>query len=129
MGSFRDKENPRGGVLSNRLTGKVAAVTGGDQGIGRAIAERLAQEGADVAIYYRKKKDGADEVVGRIKSAKRRAAAFQADVGKVSDRQRFIQEAVAALGEDAILFNNAGFEQLTSFWDVPEEAFDHVLIL
>ncbi len=60
--------------MSNRLAGKVAAVTGGDQGIGRAIAERLAQEGADVAICYRKNKQGADEVVGRIAAAKRRAA-------------------------------------------------------
>jgi glucose 1-dehydrogenase len=114
-------------VLSNRLTGKVAAVTGGDQGIGRAIAERLAQEGADVAICYRKNKDGADEVVGRIKSAKRRAAAFQADVGKISDGQRFIEEAVAALGKVDILVNNAGLEKRADFWDVTEEDFDAVL--
>src|SRR5260370_2657266 len=127
MGSFRDKENPRGGVLASRLTGNVAAVTGGDQGMGRAIAERLAQEGADVAICYRKNKDGADEVVGRIKSAKRRAAAFQADVGKVSDGQRFIEEAVAALGKVDILVNNAGLEKRADFWDATEEDFDAVL--
>ncbi len=109
--------------MSNRLTGKVAAVTGGDQGIGRAIAERLAQEGADVAICYRKNKAGADEVVGRITAAKRRAAAFQADVGKVSDGQRFIEEAVAALGKIDILVNNAGLEKRADFWDVTEEDF------
>jgi glucose 1-dehydrogenase len=114
-------------VLSNRLTGKVAAVTGGDQGIGRAIAERLAQEGADVAICYRKNKDGANEVVSRITAAKRRAAAFQADVGKVSDGQRFIEEAVAALGKVDILVNNAGLEKRADFWDVTEEDFDAVL--
>ena len=61
--------------MPNRLTGKVAAVTGGDQGIGRAIAERLAQEGADVAICYRKNKKGADEVVDGIAATKRRAQA------------------------------------------------------
>src|SRR5580658_1859608 len=104
-------EGPLGGVLLNRLAGKVAAVTGGDQGIGRAIAERLAQEGADIAICYRKNKKGADEVVGRIESAKRRAAAFQADVGKVSDGQQFIEQAVAALGKIDILVNNAGLEK------------------
>jgi glucose 1-dehydrogenase len=114
-------------VLSNRLAGKVAAVTGGDQGIGRAIAERLAQEGADVAICYRKNKDGADEVVSRITAAKRRAAAFQADVGKVSDGQRFIEEAVSALGKVDILVNNAGLEKRADFWDVTEEDFDAVL--
>ncbi len=113
--------------MSNRLTGKVAAVTGGDQGIGRAIAERLAQEGADVAICYRKNKEGADEVVGRITAAKRRAAAFQADVGKVSDGQRFIEEAVVALGKVDILVNNAGLEKRADFWDVTEEDFDAVL--
>src|SRR5260370_26191496 len=105
------------------MTGKVAAVTGGDQGIGRAVADRVAQEGADVAMCYRENKDGADEVVGRIKSAKRRAAAFQADVGKVSDGQRFIEEAVAALGKVDILVNNAGLEKRADFWDVREENF------
>src|SRR5260370_27953267 len=127
MGSFSRAREPRGGVLSNRLTGKVAAVTGGDQGIGQAIAERLAQEGADVAICYRKNKKGADEVVGRITAAKRRAAALQADVGNGSDGQRFIGEAVAALGKIDILVNNAGLEKRRDFWDVTEEDFDAVL--
>jgi glucose 1-dehydrogenase len=114
-------------VLSNRLAGKVAAVTGGDQGIGRAIAERLACEGADVAICYRKNKKGADEVLERITAAKRRGTAFQADVGKVSDGQKFIDDAVAALGKVDILINNAGLEKRADFWDVTEEDFDAVL--
>ena len=113
--------------MPNRLTGKVAAVTGGDQGIGRAIAERLAQEGADIAFCYRKNKKGADEVVAGITLAKRRAVAFQADVGNVSDGQRFIGEALAALGKIDILVNNAGLEKGADFWDVTEEDFDAVL--
>lgn len=112
--------------MPNRLTGKVAAVTGGDQGIGQAIAERLAGEGAEVAICYRKNKDGADEVVNRI-AAKRRGAAFQADVGKVSEGQRFIEETVAAFGKIDILVNNAGLEKRADFWDVTESDFDAVL--
>jgi 3-oxoacyl-[acyl-carrier protein] reductase len=52
--------------VANRLEGKVAAVTGGDQGIGRAIVERLASEGADVALCYRTNKAGADEVVAAV---------------------------------------------------------------
>jgi 3-oxoacyl-[acyl-carrier protein] reductase len=79
--------------MANRLAGKVAAVTGGDQGIGRAIAERLAQDGAIVAIRYRKNKKGADEVVNAITATKRRAAAFQADVGIVADGQRLSKRA------------------------------------
>jgi len=113
--------------VANLLAGKVAAVTGGDQGIGRAIAERLAQDGADVAICYRKNKKGADEVVAAIAATKRRAAAFQADVGIVADGQRFIAEAVAALGKVDILINNAGLEKRDDFWDVTEEDFDAVL--
>lgn len=113
--------------MPNRLTGKVAAVTGGDQGIGQAIAERLAGEGADVAICYRKNKDGADEVVNRIAAAKCRGAAFQADVGKVSEGQRFIEETVAAFGKIDILVNNAGLEKRADFWDVTESDFDAVL--
>jgi len=114
--------------LSNRLTGKVAAVTGGDQGIGRAIAQRLACEGADVAICYRKNKAGADEVISDITTAtKNRAVAFQADVGKVSEGQRFIEETVSALGKLDILVNNAGLEKGADFWDVTEDDFDAVL--
>jgi glucose 1-dehydrogenase len=113
--------------LANRLTGKVAAVTGGDQGIGRAIAERLAQEGADVAICYRKNKKGADEVVEAITATKQRAAAFQADIAIVSDGRRFIEQAVSALGKIDILVNNAGLEKRADFWDVTEEDFDAVL--
>ena len=113
--------------MSNRLTGKVAAVTGGDQGIGRAIAERLAQEGADVAICYRKNKKGADEVVERITASKRRGAAFQADVGEVPAGQRFIEEAILTLGKVDILVNNAGLEKRADFWDVMEDDFDAVL--
>ena len=114
--------------MPNRLKGKVAAVTGGDQGIGRAIAERLACEGADVAICYRKNKAGADEVTAGItETAKTRAVAFQADVGKVSDGQRFIEQAVAGLGKVDILVNNAGLEKSADFWDVTEADFDAVL--
>ena len=113
--------------MSNRLTGKVAAVTGGDQGIGRAIAERLAQEGADVAICYRKNKKGADEVVERIIALKRRGAAFQADVGEVPAGQRFIEEAILTLGKVDVLVNNAGLEKRADFWDVTEDDFDAVL--
>ena len=114
--------------MPNRLKDKVAAVTGGDQGIGRAIAERLACEGADVAICYRRNKAGADEVTAGItETAKTRSVAFQADVGRVSDGQRFIEQAVAALGKVDILVNNAGLEKSADFWDVTEADFDAVL--
>ena len=113
--------------MSNRLEGKSVALTGGDQGIGRAIAERLAQEGADVAICYRANQVGANQVVEVIQKSGRRAVALQCDVGKISDGQRFIAEAVHQLGKLDILVNNAGLERRADFWDVPEEDFDAVL--
>jgi glucose 1-dehydrogenase len=113
--------------VANRLEGKVVAVTGGDQGIGRAIVERLAREGADVALCYRSNKKGADEVVAELQKMGRKAAALQADVGKVAEGQRFITEAVIQLGRVDILVNNAGLERRADFWDVSEEDYDLVL--
>ena len=113
--------------MANRLDGKVAAITGGDQGIGRAIVERLAQEGADVALCYRANKAGADEVVAAVQNLGRKAVALQCDVGKVADGQRFITESVQQLGRIDILVNNAGLERRADFWDVTEDDYDTVL--
>jgi glucose 1-dehydrogenase len=113
--------------MPNRLEGKSIAITGGDQGIGRAIAERLANDGADVAICYRSNQSGAQEAVAEITGRGRRAAAIQCDVGKVEDGQRFIATAVAQLGKLDILINNAGLERRADFWDVTEADFDAVL--
>jgi glucose 1-dehydrogenase len=113
--------------MPNRLEGKSIAITGGDQGIGRAIAERLATDGADIAICYRSNQSGAQEVVAGITRLGRRAAAIQCDVGKVEDGQRFIAGAVSQLGKLDILVNNAGLERRADFWDVTESDFDAVL--
>ena len=113
--------------MPNRLEGKSIAITGGDQGIGRAIAERLAQDGADIAICYRSNQAGAQEVVGEVTKLGRRAIAIQCDVGKIADGQRFIAEAVNHLGKIDILVNNAGLERRADFWDVTEEDYDAVL--
>src|SRR2546426_1780414 len=113
--------------VSNKLQGKVVAITGGDQGIGRGIAERLAQDGADVALCYRANKAGADEAVTGIEAIGRKATAIQCDVGKISDGQRFIAEAAAQLGKIDILVNNAGLERNADFWNVTEADYDAVL--
>jgi glucose 1-dehydrogenase len=113
--------------MSLRLAGKTAAITGGDQGIGRAIAERLAADGADVALCYRSNQAGAEEVVAAISQLGRRSAAIQCDIGKVADGQRFIASAVEQLGKVDILINNAGLERRADFWDVTEADYDAVL--
>jgi glucose 1-dehydrogenase len=113
--------------LGNRLEGKRALVTGGDQGIGRGIAIRLAREGADVVIGFRSNKEGADDAVREIQSLGRKGGAVQGDVSKVADGQKFVTEGIAKLGGVDILVNNAGLERRADFWEVKEEDYDLVL--
>jgi glucose 1-dehydrogenase len=113
--------------VANRLDGKVAAITGGNQGIGLAIAQRFAQEGADVSFCYRANKEGAEEAAAGIRKLGRKAAGFQCDVARVADGQKFIADTVAQFGKIDILVNNAGLERRASFWDATEEDYDAVL--
>lgn len=113
--------------MARRLDGKTAAITGGDQGIGRGIAERFAAEGAAVAICYRANDQHADEVVAGISSAGGKAVALQCDVSIIAESQRFIAQAMEKLGELDILVNNAGIEKRADFWDVTEADYDAVL--
>ena len=121
------------GVMTKRLEGKVALITGGDQGIGRAIALRLAAEGADIAFCYRANRAGADEVVARITSqdagggTRRRALAVQADVSDTAQVRSFIETALERFGAADILVNNAGLERRADFWEVSEQDYDQVL--
>jgi glucose 1-dehydrogenase len=114
-------------IVTNRLDGKVAAITGGSQGIGLAIAQRFAQEGADVAFCYRSNKAGADEVAAGIQQLGRRSVGFQCDVGRVVEGQKFITDTVAQFGKIDILVNNAGLERRADFWDATEADYDAVL--
>jgi glucose 1-dehydrogenase len=110
-----------------RLQGKKALVTGGDQGIGRGIALRFAQEGADVAIVFRSHSENAAETVTDIQKTGRKGVQIQADVSKFDDIQRAYTEARQQLGAIDILVNNAGVERRESFLEATEEAFDMVL--
>src|ERR1700688_611874 len=90
------------------LTGKVALVTGASNGIGRAIAERLAEEGASVVVNFGKSADKAKQVVSGIESKGGKAVAIQADMSKIVDVHRLIKETVKKFGRLDILVNNAG---------------------
>jgi 3-oxoacyl-[acyl-carrier protein] reductase len=90
------------------LTGKAALVTGGSRGIGRAIALRLAAQGADIAFTYRGNEAAANETKQAIEEAGRRALAIQADVRDPEGADRAVKAAVEALGKVDILVNNAG---------------------
>src|SRR5437773_4831162 len=92
----------------NRLKGKIAVVTGASKGIGAAIAEHMAAEGASVVVNYASSKAGAEAVVKRITQKDGKAVAVQADVSKAKDIQRLFAEAKKAFGKLDILVNNAG---------------------
>ena len=110
-----------------KLIGKKALITGSNQGIGQAIALRLAEEGADVVIDYVTHPETAKETVELAKKSGHRAVAVQGDISKVADAQRMIKESVEALGGLDILVNNAGVERRAPFWEVTEADYDLVL--
>jgi len=109
------------------LEGKVALVTGAAQGIGRAIALRLAQEGAAVAIEDRVANDRARETLAQVQATGARACLIEGDVAQVEADRQVIAEAVAHLGRVDILVNNAGVERRAGFLDVTEADYDLVL--
>jgi glucose 1-dehydrogenase len=113
--------------MSKRLDGKVAIVTGSGSGIGQAIAERLAQEGADVVVDYRDHVEDAQITQQRITAAGGRSIMVHADVTCLADNQRLVDEAWTQLGKCDILVNNAGIEKGADFWDVTEKDYDAVL--
>jgi len=113
--------------MSNRLQSKVAAITGASQGIGLAIAQRFAAEGADISFCYRSNRAGADEVVASIQKLGRKCSAFQYDVGDVPQGQKFIADTIAQFGKIDVLVNNAGLERRADFWDATEADYDAVL--
>lgn len=110
-----------------RLAGKTALVTGSSQGIGEAVALRLAAEGADVVVNYRSHPDGAKRVAAQIAALGRRTAAIQADLGRVEEVQRLVRESLERLDTLDILVNNAGVEKHADFWDVTEADYDFVI--
>jgi glucose 1-dehydrogenase len=109
------------------LEGKVALVTGSGQGIGQAIAVRMAQEGADVIVDDRKIGESAEETADAILKMGRRVYIFQGDLANIDDNRRMIAEGVTELGKIDILVNNAGVEKRADFWAITEQDFDFVL--
>lgn len=96
---------------SGRLEGKCALVTGGDSGIGRAVAIAFAKEGADVAIAYYREHDDAKVTAEHVRAAARRAELLPCDVRDPAECKRIVEATVAAFGKLDILVNNAAFQK------------------
>ena len=109
------------------LTGRVALVTGGGRGIGRAIAVSLAAAGAAVTINYKGNSQAADETVQAIAEAGGKATAVQADVSGAADAERLVKATIEAHGRIDILVNNAGITRDTLLMRMKDEDFDQVL--
>ena len=107
----------------NKLTGKVAVVTGASKGIGAGIAKGLAAEGASVVVNYSSSKEGADRVVAEITSKGGKALAVQGDVSKSAEVQRIFAETKKAFGRLDVLVNNAGVYQFAALGEITEEQF------
>ncbi|MDV2993608.1 MAG: Glucose 1-dehydrogenase 1 [Chroococcidiopsis sp. SAG 2025] len=111
-----------------KLEGKVALVTGSSQGIGSAIAVRLAKEGANVVIDYRSHPEGAEATLKQVEATGRKGYIIQADLGVVSDVRRLVAESIQYFGQLDILVNNAGVDgKNADFWDITEANYDAVL--
>lgn len=110
-----------------RLEDRVALVTGSARGIGRAIAERLASEGAQVIINYSRSMDAAKSTVAEIRQAGNRAMAIQGDVSSRPDVERTVGEILERHGTIDILVNNAGVSVEKPFLEHTEEEWDWLM--
>jgi glucose 1-dehydrogenase len=110
-----------------RLSGKVAIVTGAATGIGKATAIRLAKEGAHVVVNYVTQPDKAQEVIATIERNGGRAVALQGDVSKENDVAALVDQTVRQLGRIDIMVNNAGVEKELPFLETPLHEWDHVI--
>ncbi len=108
---------------NNKLSGKVAIVTGASKGIGASIAKHLAAEGASVVVNYASSKKGADRVVADITGNGGKAIAAQADMAKKVDIERLFAETKKAFGALDILVNNAGVYEFLPLESVTEAHF------
>lgn len=104
----RTEHSANTGNPENPLKGRVAFVTGGGRGIGRAIALSLAADGADVAVNYRRDEESAAQTVAEIESLGRKGAAYGGSIDSLEDDTRMVEQALADFGHVDILVNNAG---------------------
>jgi 3-oxoacyl-[acyl-carrier protein] reductase len=109
------------------MKGKIALITGGTRGIGRAVAVKLASQGADVALFFAGNREAAEETLSEVRALGVRAMALQCDVSDGAAVQQAVQEARNALGPFDILVNNAGITRDGLSMRMKDEDFRRVL--
>jgi len=111
---------------NKKLEGKKAIITGGDSGIGRAVAIAFAREGADVLISYLEEDEDAEETAQYIREAGRKAVLVRGDISEESHCKKIIEKAVNEFGQIDILVNNAAFQMSReSLQEIPSEEWDY----
>ena len=111
------------------LAGKVALVTGGSRGIGKAVVNLLADNGANLVVNYVRDKNAADQVVASAVSKGVQAVAVQADISKVEDGERIVKETLAHFGRLDFLICNAGIWEGDAVESISEELWDRTLAI
>ncbi len=113
--------------MNEQLSGKIALVTGGTRGIGRAIVEGLAGAGATVAFTYRSSSQAADELVASLSSAGKKSRGYQSDAASPADAVAVVDQVVKEFGRIDILVNNAGITKDGLLMRMSEEDWDRVI--
>ena len=113
--------------MAEELAGKVAIVTGGNTGIGKAVVLALAEKGANVVIDYVANEQATEELERKIAGLGEKLVGVEADVSKLDGLQRMIDCAVSSFGRLDILVNNAGIETRTSILDTTEAQYEKVV--
>ena len=111
-------------MATEALQGKVAIVTGGNSGIGKAVVLALAGAGANVVIDYVSNPDATEDLERQVHALGEQAIGVEADVSKVADLQMLVDSAVKAFGRLDIMVNNAGVETRTSVLDTTEKQYE-----
>jgi len=109
------------------LTGKVAIVTGGNTGIGKAVVLALAEAGANIVIDYVSNEEAEEELEKQVAALGDKAIGVEADVSKVEDLERLIAAAVDAFGRLDVMVNNAGIETRSSVLETTEAQYEKVM--
>lgn len=115
--------------MADDLKGKIALVTGGGRGIGRAIALALAENGVHVAVNYRTRRSEAEEVRSRIEAIGQRSVVVGADVSMAPDVRWLIDTVRGELGPIGILVNNAGLARPQTIEEITEHSWDQILAI